>query len=248
MVACDMAQAGLGGLQNVLQGPFGYFSVIEDGGDLTDIVAGMGPGKHKVWRITEMAHKPHPSGRATHGVIDAVLKLRADHGLTGADIKAVTLALPPMTHHLVARPVGDDMAINYARLCSPYVVALALRNGEIRIADFGPGALRDPEVLALAHRVTVEKANNPDPNALTPVEVAVTTTDGPMLRQEINIVLGNPDNPLTRDAHLAKFRQNAAGAAIPVPDGAVEALIAQVDALDTLGDIRDVIDNLCPSA
>ncbi|MBT5809228.1 MAG: MmgE/PrpD family protein, partial [Rhodospirillaceae bacterium] len=148
VVACDMAQAGLAGLQDVLQGPFGYFSLIEDGGDVAAVVADMG----KKWRIAEMAHKPHPSGRATHGVIDAALALRAEHDLTGADIASVTLAMPSLTHHLVARPVGDDMAINYARLCSPYVVALALRNGEIRIADFGPEALRDADVLALAQR------------------------------------------------------------------------------------------------
>ncbi|MBT6276350.1 MAG: MmgE/PrpD family protein, partial [Chromatiales bacterium] len=59
VVACDMAQAGLAGLQDVLEGPFGYFSLIESGYDLTDVLANMG----KVWRVTEMAHKPFPSGR-----------------------------------------------------------------------------------------------------------------------------------------------------------------------------------------
>lgn len=248
VVACDMAQAGLAGLQDVLQGPFGYFSLIEDGGNVESVVADMAPGKHKIWRIAEMAHKPHPSGRATHGVIDAALALRAEHGLTGADIESATLAMPSLTHHLVARPVGDDMAINYARLCSPYVVALALRNGEIRIADFAPGALRDSEVLALARRVEIEVTDNPDPNALTPVEVTVTTTDGRILRQQIDIVLGNPGNPLTRDAHLAKFRRNAADAAIPPSGDRIEALIAQADALESIGDVRNVIDNLTASA
>jgi aconitate decarboxylase len=240
IVACDMAQAGLAGLKNVLEGPFGYYAVIEAGGDLTEVVAQMG----KIWRITEMAHKPHPSGRATHGVVDAALKLRADHGLNPAAIESATLALPPMTHHLVSRPVHDAMEVNYARLCSPYVAALALANGEIQIKDFDAEALRNPEILALAQRIAIERTDHPDPNALTPVEVTVTATDGRILRQRVDIVLGNPENPLTREAHLAKFRHNAAGTATPLPEGQIEALIQQVDGLETVGDARNIIDNL----
>lgn len=240
VVSCDMAQAGLAGLKNILEGPFGYFSVIESGGDLTEIIAQMGT----LWRITEMAHKPHPSGRATHGVIDAALKLRADHNFSPAAIESITLSIPPLTHHLVARPVHNAMEINYARLCSPYVVAVASMNGEIRIKDFHTKALRNPDILDLAHRVTIERTDHPDPNALTPVEVTVAITDGRVLRQRIDVVLGNPENPLTREAHLDKFRDNVAGATIPLSNGQTEALIQQVDDLEFICDIRELIDNL----
>jgi 2-methylcitrate dehydratase PrpD len=33
------------------------------------------PAIGRVWRITEVAHKPFPRGRATHGVVDACLTL-----------------------------------------------------------------------------------------------------------------------------------------------------------------------------
>ena len=31
----------------------------------------------QVWRVTELSHKPFPSGRATHGIVDGLLELRA---------------------------------------------------------------------------------------------------------------------------------------------------------------------------
>ena len=37
----------------------------------------------KVWRISEVAHKPFPCGRATHGVLDGVLRAAAPARLRG---------------------------------------------------------------------------------------------------------------------------------------------------------------------
>ena len=72
VVACDLARAGFEGPANILEGPFGYFKLIEPGGDPARVTGSFG----KVWRITEVAHKPFPSGRATHGIVDACLELR----------------------------------------------------------------------------------------------------------------------------------------------------------------------------
>jgi aconitate decarboxylase len=240
VVACDMAEAGLAGLQDVLEGPFGYFSLIETSYDLTDILANMG----KVWRITEMAHKPFPSGRATHGVVDAALQLWKKHDLKLDQIENATLTLQPLTNHLVGRPAHDAMDVNYARLCSPYVVAVGLINGEVTIADFHVTALRDATALDLARRISVEVLDNPDPNALTPVDVAVTLKSGEVIHQGIDVVYGNPDNPLTRDAHLAKYRKNAAGAAVAISTKNAEALIEMVDHLEDLENACDLIDRL----
>ena len=240
VVACDMAEAGLAGLQDVLQGPFGYFSLIESAYDLTDVLANMG----KVWRITEMAHKPFPSGRATHGVVDAALLLRKEHELSADNVESATLTMPSLTKHLVGRPVHDAMDVNYARLCSPYVVALVFMNGEIKIADFHEQALRNPQAIALARRIAVEVNDNPDPNALSPVEVSVTLKDGRVVRQAVDVVYGNPANPMTREAWLEKFHNNAAGAAKPISRKNAENLVELVDGLEDLNEAGDLINLL----
>ena len=170
VVACDLAAAGITGPQNVLEGLFGYFPLFEGAYDLGPVLDGLG----KVWRIAEVAHKPFPCGRATHGVIDGVLQLKGRHGFAAGEVARVDCLVPPLTHRLVGRPAGRDMVPNYARLCAAYVVACALLNDTVDVADFRLEALADAQRLALAARVTLRIDDNSDQNALAPVRVAVT--------------------------------------------------------------------------
>ncbi|MCA8929959.1 MAG: MmgE/PrpD family protein [Alphaproteobacteria bacterium] len=228
ITACDMAAAGIAGPQNVLEGPFGYFPLFEGAYDLAPVLESLG----RTWRIAEVAHKPFPSGRATHGLVDAALQLQRELGFAAADVTAVTAAVPPLTHRLIGRPVKDDMAVGYARLCGQYAVASALMGGGLGIADFAPAALADADRLDLARRVSIAADANPDPNALSPVTVTVRRTDGSEHARTLTAIYGNPANPMTRAAHLAKFRTNARAAARPLADEAIAALIALLDDLD----------------
>ncbi|MEM7190988.1 MAG: MmgE/PrpD family protein, partial [Pseudomonadota bacterium] len=116
VTASDMGAAGFTGPRQILQGDFGYFNLIEDGGDPAGVAEDLG----RIWRITELAHKPFPSGRATHGILDGCLALQRQHGFGAKDVRAVRLDVPPLIDHLVGRPPKPEMAINYARLCARY--------------------------------------------------------------------------------------------------------------------------------
>ncbi len=198
----------------------------------------------KVWRITEVAQKPFPSGRATHGLLDGVLALQQDCGFAAADVAQVRCRVPPLTQRLVGRPAHPEMAPNQARLSAPYVIAAALLGGAVDLDDFRPAALADPARLALAARVVVEADANPDPNALGPVEVAVLLKGGSRHATLISEVYGSPARPMGREAHLAKFRRNWLAAARPLPAAAGERLIALIDGLETLPDVAPLIEQM----
>lgn len=241
VTAVDLARRGFTGPVGVLEGEFGYYRLIEDGGDIAARAARLGDS----WRITEIAHKPFPSGRATHGIIDACLALKAEHGLEASRIARVELIVPPLIEHLVGRPPRDRMAINYARLCARYVAACALIGGSIELDDFTDTAYRRPEHQALAQRtgLTVEDA---DPNALTPIRARVELISGRVVEHQVHAVYGAPANPMSRAAQLRKFRTNCAGASRPLPDNQVEALIAAVETLDALPDVTQLVDLTIP--
>ncbi len=242
VVACDLAAAGIEGPADILEGPFGYFRLFEPDGVAERAVADLG----RVWRIAEVAHKPFPSGRATHGVIDGCLELRGDHGLGGDDVVAVVLRLPHLVHHLVGRPVQPAMAINYARLCAQYLAARALLRGTVDLQDFTDAAYADTATQDLARRIHVEVADVGDPNAFTPVEVELELRDGSRHAKRIEIVYGNPAKPMSREAHLAKFRHNAALATPALADAKAEHLIALVDALEDMADVTALVDQVVP--
>ncbi len=236
--ACDMAGRGLAGPRAVLEGPFGYFPLFEGEHDLGPCLAVLG----ETWRIAEVAHKPFPSGRATHGVVDAVLRLVETHGFDAAEVESIAARVPPLTHRLVGRPVTDAMSANYARLCARYVMAVALMEGTVRVEDFRGEAMRDPQRLALARRIDVTVDDNPDPNALTPVGVEVELSGGARHGLAIDVVYGNPARPMGREAHLAKFRTNCRSGSAPLTDTAAERLVTLVDALEAEPDVTVLVD------
>jgi len=243
VVACDMAAAGINGPKDLLQGPFGYYALYEGDYDAEILLADLGTR----WQITEVGHKPFPSGRATHGIIDAMLSAKQNDGIGPDDIAMISAAVPPLTHGLVGRPSHDAMNVNYARLCAPFAAACALLRGTVDLEDFTDTSLKDPARLALAERIAVFADDNPDDNALTPIEVTTELTDGRRLVQTITDVYGSPAKPMSHDAHLAKFRQNWRWGRTPLPESAGEALIAMVDDLDAVADMRQLVDTMVPA-
>jgi 2-methylcitrate dehydratase PrpD len=236
VVACDMAAAGIEAPRDTLEGAFGYFALFEESHDFPAAVARTG----KPWKITEVAHKPFPSGRATHGVLDAVLELQREAGFAARDLSHIEAHVPPLTHQLVGRAPHADMTPNQARLCISYAAARALRNGRLGVEDFMPEALSDPNTLALARKVSIIKADNQDPNALTPVSVQVALENGDRLERTQEVIYGNPAKPMSRDAHLAKFRTNWRTGAHALPPENAERLIELVDDIGAIADMREI--------
>ena len=243
VIAADLASRGIPSIENVLQGPFGYFGMIEAEGDLDRVRGDIG----KVWRITEVAHKPFPSGRATHGMLDGLMQLQAEHGFEAAELESAEARVPPLTHHLIGRSVTDDMTPNYARLCGSYVSACALLHGELGTDDFSDEHRHDPERLALGRRIKVTIDSNRDPNALTPVTVSVRLKDGRELSCTIDTVYGNPAKPMSREAHLAKFRRNFESALNPLPGENADRLIEMLDRIEHLDDVRRIGELVVPT-
>ena len=238
LIACDLAENGLPGLQGVLEGRFGYFGLIEAQGDIRSVLSTLG----KNWRINEVAHKPFPSGRATHGIVDAIQELQGSNTINVDQIESVRAMVPSLTHHLVGRPIHDAMEISYARLNGQYAAAIMLQKNFIDIDDFTIEAIRNKSSLDLARKISIEIDGNPDPNALSPVEVEIKMENGEKFFKRIDTVYGNPNKPLTRDAHLAKFRRNWKAAAISLSVEKGEELINNIDCLEEVEDIRSLID------
>jgi aconitate decarboxylase len=238
VVACDMAASGLAGPQHLLEGTFGFYRLFEGDYDLRPVLDDLG----RIWRITEVAHKPFPCGRATHGVLDGVLSLMSEHGFVADEVERIDCDVPPLTHRLVARPARAGMTPNYARLSAPYVLACGMLGDGVGLDDFRPEALADPTRLALAQRVRFSTDDNPDPNALGPVTVTVRLKHGLVHEATVREVYGSPAKPMDREAHLAKFRTNWISGVRPLPEAAGERLIALVDDLERVGDVRELVD------
>lgn len=196
VTAVSLIEAGMDGPHDILEGPFGYSKLIEPL-DLTRYTADLGT----VWRISEIAIKPFPSGRASHGALGALEPLYRE-GLRLEDVEGIELFAPPLIQRLVGRPYKPDMTAAYARLCLPILAPLMLRDGIIDPALFDGEDLRAPELTRLAARVTVELDGNRDGNAMNPQRLVITKADGTTIERAISATLGSLENPMNaRQAH-----------------------------------------------
>jgi len=209
VTAIELARRGMPGPQAPISGQFGYFALFDGTADPAPFAE-----LSQRWRISELSHKPFPSGRATHGGIDGLQRLIVQHRIAADQVKAGRFLVPPLTSRLVGRPAQDGMSVAYARLCLPYVGAVCLRHGTVGLGDFATEALGDPDTLALARRLTVVVDDNPDPNALHPVRVELDLTGRGSVACDVADVLGSPARPLSLEAVRAKFTACGASAAL----------------------------------
>jgi 2-methylcitrate dehydratase PrpD len=245
VIAVDLAQRGIAGPQGVLEGEYGYFRLFEGAYDLGDALHTLG----RTWEVERVSHKPFPSGRLTHGAVEAALALQHEHRIRPHDIAEVLVEAPPLVKNLVGRAATSRTpAPQFARLCIPIVLAHAFLKGDVFISDFEGTALTDPQVHDLAAKIRVlRNAAVEDENAMVPVRVHVRLQDGRQYSQHLDAVLGSPAKPLSRAAHLQKFRRcwRRGGRHLPVDHA--DRLIDMVEHLEEVDDVEALCRLLVPS-
>ena len=236
MAAIDLAKAGFNGPKDNLTGQYGFFNLFEAEHDLAPWWAKLG----REWQITRLAHKPFPSGRLTHAAIDALQRARRERDFAADDIVSIECWIPPLAYRLCGRPDIPDPASNYAKLCIPFVTGVEAVQRAVTPQAFWGAALRDAAVHAVAARVTVQQDANPDQNALWPQRFAIRLRDGWSWDQVIEHAIGHPQNPLSHEAHLAKFRSCVGLAQPGLPAGRADELISAVDRLERSSDATSI--------
>lgn len=191
----DLVKHGLTGPHDGLEGPYGYFKLI-DQGDLSHYTERLG----QVWRVSEVSTKPYPCGRASHGVLATLDEVRT----SSENITELIAHVPPLVARLVDRPMSDTMSPAYARLCLPFLTALMLHNGRIDPRRFDSATFIDPIIRECAAVLRVQVDENPDPNALSPQRLEFIYADDRRVVINIPDTLGSPNAPLTADQIAAK--------------------------------------------
>jgi 2-methylcitrate dehydratase PrpD len=244
VIAVALAQRGIAGPQAVLEGEYGYFRLFEGDYDLTAALSTLG----RTWEVERVSHKPFPTGRLTHGAVEAALALRQMYQIQPQEIAEVLVEAPPLVHHLVGRAVSSRTpSAQFAKLCIPIVLAHAFLKNDVFFADFEGTALTDPQVHDLAARIrVVRNAAVQDANAMVPVLVHVRLHDGRQYGQRLDAVLGSPAKPLSSLEAVQKLQRCWQHGGQHLPAGHAERLIELVAHLEDVDDVRAVCGLLVP--
>jgi 2-methylcitrate dehydratase PrpD len=234
-VAALLAERGLTGPRDILEGKYGFLRGYSDRADPTRLTEGLGDG----FALMETGIKPHACCRYCQSPIDGALTLRALHGIRPEAVEKVTVGLVAQGIKNVAEDPERRRApatVVDAQFSVYHGVAAALVQGHAFIEAFQPETIGHPAVRDLARRV--EAVHDPSLDPAFPREwpawVTIRMRDGRELTARVQNARGDPENPLTRDELRAKF---AALAGRRCPPDAVDRLW---EACSTLADVADV--------
>lgn len=201
VLAAQMAQAGVTGSLDVVDGDAGLGRAMSDGPDWKSAVETLG----RQYNITQMTFKNHACCGHTFAAIDGAQTLQRQHGFTAEDIVSVRVATYRPALEVAGHP--DPRTAAEARFSLPYVVSNALIHGSVRLAAFTPQRLADAAVRALMARIELQV--DPDIDAAFPgkraARVTVRTRDGGVFEHLQPNRKGDPEEPLSDDDLNDKF-------------------------------------------
>ena len=206
LLAALAAAEGFTGALDVLEGPAGFAAAMCGEADWSAVVAPLGARL----AVEEVTVKNHTGCGHTFAPVDAMLALRAEHGLVPDEVARIVVetAATPIA---VAGNLTPTTPFE-AKFSIAYCAAAALATGAVRIDAFSEERLADPVLRDLVGRTAL--VVSPEFDALFPhqraARVTVQTTGRGPLTHEARTRRGDPDDPLSDDELSAKFSELAA--------------------------------------
>ncbi len=207
--AALMAREGYSGPVEVIEGKEGLIEVLNN---VTwhpeELLKGLGED----FLITRCSYKAFPTEALTHQPISATLKIRQEQNLTPGDIAQVLVETTTRGADILSDPSKyKPETKETADHSLPYVIAAALADGNVLPSSFSDEKLKDPVIWDLLGKIKV--VADPEIDALFPkvkrARVTITTTSGQKHTAQTDFAKGAPENPLTDEEIVAKFRANA---------------------------------------
>jgi 2-methylcitrate dehydratase PrpD len=239
--AAQLASRGFTGITDALEAPYGgYLSTYSDKPNPSRLTDGLGnDGLGKTWETLNVGYKPHASVTSIHSALDALAELMQQHKLKADDIAKVEAGLSPMTHVHCAWDYKAQ-GVTAAQMNLYYGMAVIALDGVAFTEQFREARLADPLILDFIKRIIatvdpeIEQMGAPFRHAS---RVVISTRDGQRHEKLALHRRGSPENPLSAEDVVNKFRNVVAPCMAKVD---AERIIAAVDRCEQLADVGEL--------
>ena len=206
VLAALLAQQGADGPDLIFEGDKGFFKAFAGKPcDMDIICRDLGTR----FEITNVYFKRHAACRHIHSALDATAEIVAKHNLTAADIASIEIETYSIAKNLTGH-LATQGSVLAAKFSTPIAVALLLVFGQSDSAAFKNQYISDPQVQALAKKVTVKV--NPDRDKTYPQErgaLVTVDTQTDVYKRDVLYSKGEIENPLTDQEFIRKYEKNA---------------------------------------
>lgn len=203
--------------------------------DLPQITKDLG----RTYHTAKVRFKMWASRVPNHGTLEAIRPLRKPHPIPAGEVKAVGIRLGRGYLQIVGW-VYTPTTITSAQLNLFYVTAIMLLENDVFTGQFTEKKIRDPKVLDLIGRISINDASMDGTGHAEGNPVEIELTDGTVL-SAWGKVRGHAENPIHREDAVDKFRKVTTGRLSPEKQTEVIALCERLDTLDDTSVLTDAL-------
>src|SRR5438876_3462525 len=215
-----------------LRGITGPLEVFEGNKGLMDAITGhfeLDWSKENLEAVRRTSVKKYNAEFHSQSTLEGILELRAAHHIRPEEIEDIKIGIFDVAYHIIGGgEEGDKQRVRTKEEADhslPYMVAVALLDGDVSPAQYVPERIAREDVQTLLHRVTIQ----PDETlsklfpAQMPCRIQILLKDGRQLSTEKLDYEGFYTRPLSWEKAVAKFERLAA----PFTNGAQRAAIRE---------------------
>ena len=228
VLAGRMAQLGIEGPREALEGSKGFIKAFTDAFDCEILANGLG---HK-FAITTCYVKLYPACRHNHGAIDAAIRLHETNGTRLDAIDKIKVYIYPAAIKIVGS-IFEPVSADEAKFSLPYTVATALLKGRFTLNDLDVRHSLDPRTQELIRKIEIVSDPALENRAanVRGARVQLLLKDGTSKEAAVKLPKGDPEVPVTKGDVESKLRLSAEGL---VSADQQEALIRAVWGLENM--------------
>jgi len=187
-----LASLGMTADADAIDGKYGYMALYAGREDLSGVLDTLGAQPLEILGIG-IDVKKYPCCYALHRGIDALLALRAEHGLTPDAVAGIhVLTSAGGLQALITALPTDGLE---AKFSMEYGMACALLDGSVGLNSFTDAAVRRPAIHALMPKVSITEASGP----ILPrwSEITLSLRDGRKVQRRVTVARGDAGDPLS---------------------------------------------------
>lgn len=235
--SATLAKDDFTGITDVLEAGYGgYLSSYSTKPNAKRLTDGLGSD----WETGKVGYKPHACVTSIHACLDAFKHLLDEQQLTIDDIATVKVGLSPMTYTHCAWEYKAQ-GVTAAQMNLFYSLTVMGIDGMAFVAQYDQSRLTDPRILGFIPKIDAfidREIEQMGPAYRHAARVAITTIDGREFKHEILNRRGSPENPLSHDDVVYKFR-NVVDRCLSKQD--VQKVIELCETFDQLPDISPLL-------
>ena len=209
VLAAELSAKNFTGIQNIVEADYGGFlSSFSGKNDFARSTRNL----YKEWECINTGIKPYASVTSIHTALDCLKHIMKNNNILAKDIKNIKAKISHPTYVHCAWSYKNHN-ITSAQMNIYYGLALIALEGELFVNQFSKDKISNPEILDFMKKITAEvdpKIESLGHEFRHMASIELITNDDKKFSHTEKFRKGSPENPLTKDQILSKFKSLAA--------------------------------------